>query len=77
MKLMNIDWYLGSFQSVGTTMEDICYKMFCWDPILPNVCSTKSSAAPGTSCGPQKVKLRVYLAFILHVYKIRGRIEKF
>ncbi|XP_062578416.1 A disintegrin and metalloproteinase with thrombospondin motifs 18-like [Saccostrea cucullata] len=40
--------------SVGTTLEDICHKMYCWDPILSNVCSTKSAAAPGTSCGHKK-----------------------
>ncbi|XP_067658031.1 A disintegrin and metalloproteinase with thrombospondin motifs like [Haliotis asinina] len=40
--------------SVGTTLEDICYKMWCWDPLLSNVCSTKSAAALGTSCGPNK-----------------------
>ncbi|VDI49252.1 Hypothetical predicted protein, partial [Mytilus galloprovincialis] len=44
--------------SIGTKLEDICYKMYCWDPYLSNVCSTKSSAAPGTSCGPKKVKNR-------------------
>ncbi|XP_063404655.1 A disintegrin and metalloproteinase with thrombospondin motifs 3-like [Mytilus trossulus] len=40
--------------SIGTKLEDICYKMYCWDPHLTNVCSTKSSAAPGTSCGHKK-----------------------
>ncbi|XP_061171721.1 metalloprotease mig-17-like [Saccostrea echinata] len=40
--------------SVGTTLEDICHKLYCWDPVLSNVCSTKSSAAPGTSCGHKK-----------------------
>nr|XP_022287302.1 A disintegrin and metalloproteinase with thrombospondin motifs 18-like [Crassostrea virginica] len=40
--------------SIGTTLEDICHKMYCWDPFLSNVCSTKSSAAPGTSCGHKK-----------------------
>ncbi|KAK3094836.1 hypothetical protein FSP39_006873 [Pinctada imbricata] len=40
--------------SIGTRLEDICYKMYCWDPNLPNVCSTKSAAAPGTSCGSHK-----------------------
>ena len=44
------------FKSIGTKLEDICYKMYCWDPVLPNVCSTKSPAALGTSCGPQKVR---------------------
>ncbi|KAK3587982.1 hypothetical protein CHS0354_014500 [Potamilus streckersoni] len=45
-----MDWRM----SVGTKLEDICYKMYCWDPILPNVCSTRFAAALGTSCGPNK-----------------------
>ncbi|XP_046366277.2 A disintegrin and metalloproteinase with thrombospondin motifs 18-like [Haliotis rufescens] len=40
--------------STGTTLADICHKMWCWDPQLTNVCSTKSAAALGTSCGPNK-----------------------
>lgn len=40
--------------SIGTTLEDICHKIYCWDPVLSNVCSAKSSAAPGTSCGRKK-----------------------
>lgn len=32
--------------------------MYCWDPYLSNVCSTKSSAAPGTSCGHKKVCIK-------------------
>lgn len=49
-----------NLQSVGTKLEDICYKMYCWDPVLPGVCSTKSPAALGTSCGPRMVSKKMF-----------------
>ncbi|XP_050404914.1 A disintegrin and metalloproteinase with thrombospondin motifs like [Patella vulgata] len=40
--------------SIGTRLEDICYKMYCWDPRVVNTCVASFPAALGTSCGNQK-----------------------
>jgi len=67
-----VDVQLSTFvvitQSVGTTLADICYKMFCWGPVLPHVCSTKSPAALGTSCGPNKVEISNFDTLHCNVY---------